>query len=310
MNLKDRRVFVSLESSSIGDTIAWLPMVDKFQKRHNCELIVSTHHNEFFDIEKYPNLQFVKPTDIVYNLYAHYRIGVFDVDNRFIHPNHPLIVPLQQVASDRLGFHYEGNCRPEMKIKKNPFENHITLCIRSTAGSKEWQRKNGWKNLIMKLVKEDYSVDVIYKRPGAELKSESESLWRILRDLNINEDEYEKIKHQVTIVFNQSLEDVTKVISQSALFIGLPSGLSWVAWALEVPVIIISGFSLEYAEFEEQHRVQNFDVCNGCWNNPDFKFDKGDWYWCPKHKGTDRQFECTKQITEDAVYKLVAKILP
>ena len=67
------------------------------------------------------------------------------------------------------------------------------------------------KQLAGILVKEDYSVDVIYKRPGAELKSEPESLWRILRDLNINEDEYEKIKHQVTIVFNQSLEDVTKV---------------------------------------------------------------------------------------------------
>jgi hypothetical protein len=28
---------------------------------------------------------------------------------------------------------------------------------------------------------------------------------------------------------------------------------------------------------------------------------KDDWYWCPEHKGTERQFECHKSITPEMV---------
>ncbi len=27
-----------------------------------------------------------------------------------------------------------------------------------------------------------------------------------------------------------------------------------------------------------------------------------DWYWCPKHKNIDRQFECHTSITPEMVY--------
>jgi FkbM family methyltransferase len=37
--------------------------------------------------------------------------------------------------------------------------------------------------------------------------------------------------------------------------------------------------------------------------------DAGDWNWCPLHKGTDRQFECTKQITSEMVIKEINKIM-
>lgn len=43
------------------------------------------------------------------------------------------------------------------------------------------------------------------------------------------------------------------------------------------------------------------NICNGCSN--DFKLDPGDWNWCPRHKGTKRQFECRKSITGDQVIK-------
>jgi hypothetical protein len=36
-----------------------------------------------------------------------------------------------------------------------------------------------------------------------------------------------------------------------------------------------------------------------------YKFDKGDWNWCPVHKGTDRQFECHKSITSEMVIKQI-----
>jgi len=81
-------------------------------------------------------------------------------------------------------------------------------------------------------------------------------------------------------------------------FIGLDSGLSWLAWALHKPAVLISGFSQPYTEFGDNcMRVINHDACTGCWNDTNYVFDRGEWNWCPRHQDTDRQFECSKSIT-------------
>ena len=93
-------------------------------------------------------------------------------------------------------------------------------------------------------------------------------------------------------------------------FIGLGSGLSWLAWALNKPVILISGFSNTQTEFYTPYRVINKDVCNSCWNDPEcVPFDKSDWMWCPRHKDTSRHFECTKKITFEMVKKQIDRLL-
>jgi hypothetical protein len=40
-----------------------------------------------------------------------------------------------------------------------------------------------------------------------------------------------------------------------------------------------------------------------------FKFDKGDWNWCPEHKGTPRQFECHKSITPEMVINQIKPLI-
>jgi autotransporter strand-loop-strand O-heptosyltransferase len=84
-------------------------------------------------------------------------------------------------------------------------------------------------------------------------------------------------------------------IGESAAFIGLSSGLSWLAWAYGVPVVMISGFTKHYNEFP-CHRVSNERVCNGCFN-----VFKGITTPCPLFMGTDRQNECHNSITPDMV---------
>ena len=80
-------------------------------------------------------------------------------------------------------------------------------------------------------------------------------------------------------------------------FIGLGSGLSWLAWACEKPVIMISGFSDPRSEFYTPYRVHNKNVCNSCWNDKTLPFERGNWLWCPRNKN----FECSKQITFEMV---------
>jgi hypothetical protein len=67
--------------------------------------------------------------------------------------------------------------------------------------------------------------------------------------------------------------------------------------------------SLEKNEFFTPFRIINKNVCHGCWNNPKYTFDKGDWNWCPKLKNTDRQFECSKSITSDVVIGNIKNIM-
>ena len=94
-------------------------------------------------------------------------------------------------------------------------------------------------------------------------------------------------------------------IYNSEFFIGLGSGLSWLAWALSKPVVLISGFSKPFAEFETPYRIINESVCNGCWNDASLKFDKSDWMWCPRNKN----FECSSKITPEMVIEKISTLL-
>ena len=112
----------------------------------------------------------------------------------------------------------------------------------------------------------------------------------------------------VTIYKGGNLQEVINDLSTCEFFIGLGSGLSWLAWACNLPVVLISGFSEKWAETKlDTFRVINENVCHGCFNKE--RLDAGDWNWCPLHKGTDRQFECTKQISSEMVINEINKLL-
>jgi autotransporter strand-loop-strand O-heptosyltransferase len=91
------------------------------------------------------------------------------------------------------------------------------------------------------------------------------------------------------------------VIYHSEFMVGLSSGLSWLTHSLGKHVVMIANFSEPNHEFWYNcTRVTNTNVCNSCWNNKNFKFDKS-WEWCPIHRGTNRVYECQKSITAQMV---------
>jgi FkbM family methyltransferase len=112
----------------------------------------------------------------------------------------------------------------------------------------------------------------------------------------------------VSVFKGGNLQEVINDLSTCEFFVGLGSGLSWLAWACELPVVLISGFSEKWAETKlDTYRVINEDVCHGCFNWD--RLDAGDWNWCPKYKGTNRQFECSKQITSEMVINEINNIM-
>ncbi len=82
----------------------------------------------------------------------------------------------------------------------------------------------------------------------------------------------------------------------------------WLAWAAGCPVVLISGFTHPTNEFTTPYRVINWHTCNSCWNDPAVRFDHKDFLWCPRHKGTPRQFECTRLITAEHVKRVIGEI--
>jgi len=97
-------------------------------------------------------------------------------------------------------------------------------------------------------------------------------------------------------------------LKHAAFFIGLSSGLAWLAWAAGIPVVMISGFTYPNNEFNTPYRVVNWHACNSCWNDPKHRFDHHDYMWCPRHANTPRQFECTRLITASQVISIMRRI--
>jgi autotransporter strand-loop-strand O-heptosyltransferase len=282
LDFTNKRVYIAFDSKSLGDSIAWIPYVMEFKKKHNCKVIVSTFWNYLFESE-YPEIEFVTPGIPVPNLIAMYSIGWFYDKNK--EPIQPNLIPLQQTITNILGLDYV-EIKPKIHNPTNPRpyqKKYITIATNSTAGCKFWTRES-WQTLINHLHSLGYKIINVSKEDNPFE--------------NVN-----KIK-------NTSMSHTISVINHSEFFIGLSSGLSWLAWGLGKEVVMISNFTQPDHEFTTNcTRIINQSVCNGCWNKPEFTFDKGDWNWCPVHKGTERQFECHTSITPKMVINQIQNLL-
>jgi len=290
LNLENRRVYISFGSKSLGDSLAWIPYCEEFRKKHNCELIVSTFLNDLFK-DQYPNIEFVEPGETVYDIYAQYQLGWFYNENgEFDSNKHPFDFkkqPLQKTATDILGLDYV-EIRPELKLPNITKKKKVGIGFHSTAQAKYWNNPDGWQVVIDYLDSLGYEC-MIYSKEGNGYMNNF----------------YPK---GVTIYKGGNLQEVIDDLSACEFFVGLGSGLSWLAWACKIPVVLVSGFSEKWAETTlDTYRVINENVCHGCFNND--RLNAGDWNWCPLHKGTNRQFECTKEISSDMVIKEINKII-
>lgn len=271
-DLKGKRVLICIDSKSLGDTIAWAPYALEFQKKHNCKVILSSFWNNILD---YPEIEMVEPGMVVENIHAQYNIGWFYDSNK--EPVLPNTIPLQQAATNILGLEYK-EIKPRLKWKSSKalaYKKTVTIATNSTAGCKFWT-KEGWQGVINYLHEKGYKVI----------------------NVSLEENHFDNCEQ----IINHNIHDTMDLIYRSDFFIGLGSGVSWLAWGLGVKVVMIANFSEKWHEFD-CIRVENKSVCNGCWNDPNEKFDKGDWDWCPKHKNTPRHFECQKSVSADDVIK-------
>lgn len=272
LNLANKTVFIVLDSKSLGDTIAWTGYALEFQKKHDCKVVLSTYWNHILD---YPELELVEPGTTV-NCYALYRIGWKWDENK-----EPVLcntIPLQQAATNILGLEYTP-IKPKLKDIYEILGNrpaYVAIATNSTMECKFWTRE-GWQEVINYMHGLGYDVYNVSKEDNPF--------------------------DNCTKIDDTSIENTMDVIAGAKLFIGLSSGLSWLAWALNQKVVMISNFTESDHEFD-CHRITKPDVCHGCWNDPNIKLDPH-WLWCPRNK----DFECQRTIPASQVIEVVSSLL-
>lgn len=293
-----KNVLIQFPVGTLGDTMGWLPYAVKFQEQHKCKLTCAMS-NLLIPLfrDAYPHIDFVTHEDVKpEKFYATYCLGLFfDDDDRVWQPCDFRLVGLHRTAGYILGVDPE-EVRPNLGIPDDgpPIrEPYVCIAVQSTTQSKYWNNPGGWRDTIHYLKGKGYRVICIDQKP-----SHGHGLvWNHIP--NGAEDQ----------TGDRPLAERVRWLRHAKAFIGLSSGLSWLAWAAGTPVVMISGFTHPTNEFLTPGRVINYHTCNSCWNDVRVRFDHKDFLWCPRHKDTPRQFECTRLITSKQVIGALERVL-
>lgn len=297
MDVKGRKVLIQFPVGTLGDLMGWFPYADKFEKKYGCKLTVSMGAPIIELVKRrYPNIEFLTPDELdVKDYYATYNIGLFFKDEKFeLQPCDFRYVGLHRTAGFILGVDPTEQA-PLLDIPNDtrPIEEpYVVIATQSTTQSKYWNYPGGWRELIRFLKDAGYRVICIDQKAvhGDGL------VWNHIP--HGCEDQ----------TGDQPLAERARWIKHADFFIGLSSGLSWLAWATGAPVVMISGFTHPMNEFDTPYRVINYHTCNSCWNDPKVMFNHQDFLWCPRNAGKPSQFECTSTITPQQVMNVIQKI--
>jgi autotransporter strand-loop-strand O-heptosyltransferase len=276
---KGKRILIVLDSSALGDTICWFQYVEEFQKKHDCEVIVSTFWNKLFE-KNYPNITFVTPGSTVHNLYAAYYVGCWDA-NFERNKRDWRTIPLQAIASDILGLEFEER-RPRIVIPKKgrPIKSkYVCIAEHSTMQAKYWNYPGGWQIVVDYLKSLGYEVMVVSKE-ATQLKGIIDRTGSPIESTLVN-------------------------LKYCEFYVGLGHGVSWVSWALNKHVVMIVGFS-NFCEFRKNNHLVNPPpgTCTGCFNEITHTFDRS-WWACPNKQ----EFICTKSILPVKVIERIDEVI-
>lgn len=285
-----KTVCIHLLSNSMGDTIASTPYVLEYVKKHNVKVYFNVYDPYIFLLkDSYKDIEFIgRNNSVQYD-------EKIDLDYIFFKS-------VQGGYAEQLGFDNPSYIRPVISIPEmgRPIKNkYITLGVHSTSQLKYWNHPSGLRSQGDSLNWNDLSGG-LRKRGYTPVTVEKDEMFG-------SPPFYNGVPSKSNKQIGKSLREAVNLINHSEFYIGLSSGMSWVAHALGKKVVMISNFTEDWNEFDLSSdgyiRITNKSVCHGCWNkiNIDHSFDKNDWYWCPNHKNTDRQFECHKSITPEMV---------
>ena len=228
-DVKGKTVFIKIDAYALGDTIAWIPFVEEFRLERECNVICSTFHNKIL-AEAYPNILFADPNTQIQNVYAQYYIGASNDGNIKYSPIISDENPLQKTASEILGMPYK-EIRPDLtpvikhEAKPNIDKKYVCISEFGSTDKKMWKEGlDGWQIIVDYLNDNGFDVLVISKE-----KTELQNVINVTGDISL-------IDRMVDLYYCE-------------FFIGVSSGLAWLAWSLGKHVVMISDVTPSDHEF-------------------------------------------------------------
>lgn len=273
-----------------GDTFSIMNCLRRFKEVNNCNIFISTGEmNDFFssitddftfiqiiknDKHQNNNLYLYGDNTAINNIDYHFEVWVEHSDS-VVRRTH-----YYQRWLDFLGIPNEQPLKPTLKeippISENIPKPYICFSEFASMPSKMWHYENGWQELV------DYFVDKGYTM--VSISFENSSLSNIV---DLSGDEYSFLHRLSTL-------------KDSEFYIGMDSGLSWMANFIDKHCCLIYGSSEE--EFSFQDNVTKIglsedDYCRGCLEDVTVLRSWENMATCFYRKS----FECTRLLTTEIV---------
>ena len=302
-----------MTDTKLGDTLACIVSIESFRIEHECNVYVTLPEEYAAVLQPaYPEIHFIGIRTVVYegredydrtgwdklpqDIYATYYMEL--VYDRELSPADGRLCGLMHVGAKILGAKLKPQYfRPLLpsagkdgrKKEQGPY---VCISFKAATDWKEWKNLGGWMEVVRYLKYKGYRVLCVDEETGEDIGFFRELLKNGVEDYT----------------GKKALQERVDLLCGAEFYIGISSGLSWLAWATGIPVILISGITLPYTEFFTPYRVYNPTVCHGCWNDTDIKIKDENGY-CPRRGGTEREFECSHSITPELVCRHIDMII-
>lgn len=304
-DLSNQNVLIYITTSKspagLGDSIAWFNAIYEFYKEHkDSNIYVVTSYDELNEVLLYfcPEINIIDFDDVkTYKYYATYIMGCFfDDENRDYSPIPYNYQSLIEMGYAVLGIKKQNPSIPSIlfNIKDTSINNgkpYVCMAFHASVPYKEWHPKNSEdRETLIKLIEMlGYDVFIIDKED-------------IIKTNSICVSELPKYGYKKT--GDITLLERIKFLSNASFFVGVSSGLSWLAWSTGIPVVMVSGFTDPRTEFYTPFRVINYIKCNSCFNSNKNVMDEH----CKYNFFNGCFMECSSSINANMIFSKILEI--
>lgn len=222
-NPESQLVHFNFLKSGMGDRISLFPYMEQFRKQWHCKVSCSVEPY----LQEIIRLYFpeVNCSDPPTDSYATYFPAPTFLP--FLAPEECRRVPMLSFGQQIFGLQFADKIIYRPTVPRQIAQPYVCIGVQASAAIKAWLYPHGWDVVIDYLRRLGYRVLCIDKYP---IKSD----------------------HGFTVKIPEGAEDFTgdfplservNLLAYADFFVGLSSGLSWLAWAANCPVILISGIT-------------------------------------------------------------------
>lgn len=274
-DFSDKEILLHFDSFCLGDTLCFSSLLSTFLEYHKPKKVyLTTFAPYLFDIED-DRVEIILASDPTRMIDCDKMVNVGYDKNNLSHTMNGMFYATKDTM--KLPLYLTFGKPPVRKKTIERIDNKIVIAPESLKKIAKWGYfgSYGWQQVVDYLNSQGFDV------------------------FNVS---YENTMNLSGVKSFNGFDDINVALDHivsSKLFIGLSSGLSWLAWSYNIPVVMVSGFTKEINEFP-CYRVSNPVGCSGCFN-----IFQNIQSHCPLFTNTIRENECHKKITPEMVIEKI-----